>query len=73
MSEKQSLVEVFRGDSFNAEIIRSKLESFGIGAMIRNNSMSAVFSSLTPIVGDYCVLVAEENREEAIRLIEQEQ
>lgn len=72
MNEKRSLVEVFRGDSFNAEIIRSKLESFGIDAMIQNNSMSAVFSSLTPIVGDYCVLVFEDDADEATRLIGQE-
>ena len=45
MNEKQDLVCVFKGQAFEAEVVKSRLESDGIPAMIMNNSMSAIFST----------------------------
>ena len=57
MNEKQDLVCVFKGQPFEAEIVKGRLESEGIPAMIMNNSMSAIFSTYTVMAGPVSVLV----------------
>ena len=57
MNEKQDLVCVFKGQPFEAEIVKGRLESEGIPAMIMNNSMSAIFSTYTFMAGPVSVLV----------------
>lgn len=44
--KKQDLVCVFKGDAFEAEVVKARLESEGILAMIMNHSMSAIFFNL---------------------------
>lgn len=46
MNEKQDLVCVFRGQAFEAEVVRARLEADGIPAMIMNNTMSAIFQPI---------------------------
>lgn len=52
-----NLVCVFKGQTFEAEVVKSRLEDSGIPAMIQNNSLSAIFSSYTYTAGDVSVMV----------------
>lgn len=70
MNEKQDLVTVFKGQPFEAEVIRGRLEAEGIPAMIFNNSMSAIFSTYTAMAGSVSVLVTPQDEIRAKELIE---
>ena len=72
MNEKQELICVFKGQAFEAEIVRSRLESDGIPAMIMNNSMSAIFSTYTAMAGPVSVLVNPQDEERAIELLKEQ-
>ncbi|MBO7110481.1 MAG: DUF2007 domain-containing protein [Bacteroidaceae bacterium] len=72
MNEKQDLVCVFRGQAFEAEVVRGRLESDGIPAMVMNNTMSAIFSTYTAMAGTYCVLVNPEDRDRAEQLLQEQ-
>ena len=69
MNEKQDLVSVFKGQPFEAEVVRGRLESEGIPAMIMNNSMSAIFSTYTITPGPVSVLVNPQDKERALQLL----
>ena len=71
MNEKQDLVCVFKGQPFEAEIVKGRLESDGIEAMIMNNSMSAIFSTYTVIAGPVSVLVNPQDVERARQLLQE--
>lgn len=72
MNEKQDLVCVFKGQAFEAEIVKSRLESDGIPAMIMNNSMSAIFSTYTAMAGPVSVLVNPQDQDRAIELLKEQ-
>ena len=72
MNEKQDVICVFKGQAFEAEIVRSRLESDGIPAMIMNNSMSAIFSTYTAMAGPVSVLVNPQDEERAIELLKEQ-
>jgi len=72
MNEKQDLVCVFKGQPFEAEIVKGRLESEGIPAMIMNNSMSAIFSTYTVMAGPVSVLVNPQDEERAIELLKEQ-
>jgi hypothetical protein len=72
MNEKQDLVCVFKGQPFEAEVVRGRLESEGIPAMIMNNSMSAIFSTYTITAGPVSVLVNPQDKERADQLLNEE-
>ncbi|MBR5706970.1 MAG: DUF2007 domain-containing protein [Bacteroidaceae bacterium] len=72
MNEKQDLVCVFRGQAFEAEVVRARLESDGIPAMVMNNTMSAIFSTYTAMAGTFCVLVNPEDRDRAEQLLQEQ-
>ena len=69
MNEKQDLVSVFKGQPFEAEVVRGRLESEGIPAMIMNNSMRAIFSTYTITAGPVSVLVNPQDKERALQLL----
>ena len=71
MNEKQDLVCIFKGQAFEAEIVRSRLESDGIPAMIMNNSMSAIFSTYTAMAGPVSVLVNPQDLDRAEQLLKE--
>ncbi|MCQ2057088.1 MAG: DUF2007 domain-containing protein [Bacteroidaceae bacterium] len=64
-----SLVCVFKGQAFEAEVVRARLEDSGIDAMVMNNTMSAIFSTYTAMAGSWCVMVNPQNEEEALELL----
>ena len=72
MNEKQDLVCVFKGQAFEAEVVRSRLEADGIPAMIMNNSMSAIFSTYTVMACPVRVLVNPQDRERAEQLLQEQ-
>jgi hypothetical protein len=72
MNEKQDLVCVFKGQPFEAEIVKGRLESEGIPAMIMNNSMSAIFSTYTVMAGPVSVLVNPQDEERAKQLLQEQ-
>ena len=67
--EKDELVCVFKGQAFEAEVVRARLESEGIPAMIMNNSMSAIFSTYTVMSGPIGVMVNPKDETEALRIL----
>ncbi len=72
MNEKQNLVCVFKGQAFEAEVVKSRLEASGIPAMIMNNSMSAIFSTYTVMAGPVSVLVNPEDKDRAEQLLQEQ-
>ena len=54
-----SLVEVFRGSLWEAELIKGLLESAGVSAMLKDETLSAVTSPYLP-TGDVLVMVNKE-------------
>lgn len=72
MNEKQDLVCVFKGQPFEAEVVKGRLESEGIPAMIMNNSMSAIFSTYTVMAGPVSVLVNPQDEERAKQLLQEQ-
>lgn len=71
MNEKQDLVSVFEGQAFEAEVVRARLESDGIPAMVMNNTMSAIFSTYTAMAGSFKVLVNPEDKDRADQLLKE--
>lgn len=69
IEEKKDLVCVFKGEAFEAEVVRARLESEGVPAMIMNNSMSAIFSTYTVMAGPISVMVNPEDETEANRIL----
>ena len=72
MNEKQDLVCVFKGQAFEAEVVRARLESDGIPAMVMNNTMSAIFLIFTAMAGAFSVLVNPQDRERAEQLLQEQ-
>ena len=72
MNEKQDLVCVFKGQPFEAEVVKGRLESEGIPAMIMNNSMSAIFSTYTVMAGPVSVLVNPQDEERDKQLLQEQ-
>lgn len=72
MNKDDSLKCVFKGQAFEAEVVKSRLEDSGIPAMIQNNTLSAVFSTYSYMAGDVSVMVSPEDVETALTLLSEE-
>ena len=59
----ESLIEVFRGNLWEAELIKGLLESAGVKAMVKDETLSAVTSPYSGTGGNVLVLV---NKEEEV-------
>jgi len=68
---KKELVEVYkaRGET-QAEIIRSLLESNDIPSILRSNAAPSAFQFTIDGMGEYKVMVWEEDAEDAKKIIE---
>ena len=62
-SAYDSLVEVFRGNLWEAELVKGLLESAGVQAMIKDETLSAVTSPYINAGGEARVMV---NKEEEV-------
>ena len=72
MNKNDKLVCVFKGQTFEAEVVKCRLEDSGIPAMIQNNSLSAVFSAYTFMAGDVSVMVNPSDESAARALLAEE-
>ena len=69
---KGRMTVISKGQPFEAEIVKGRLESEGIPAMIMNNSMSAIFSTYTVMAGPVSVLVNPQDEERAKQLLQEQ-
>ncbi len=58
-----SLIEVFRGTLWEAELIKGLLESAGVSSMLKDETLSAVTSPYSGMGGQVLVMV---NKEEEV-------
>jgi len=71
---KHKLIEVYRArGEGEAELVRSKLESYGISSIVRSNAAPSVIPFTVDGLGEYKVLVWEESAEEAKNLLKEEE
>lgn len=73
MGNSQDLVCVFKGQAFEAEIVKGRLESECIPAMVMNNSMSAILSSYSVTAGTVSVMVNPEDKEMAMQILSEKE
>jgi len=67
---KRKLVEVYRArGEVEAQIVKSKLESYGIPSIIYSNAAPSVYAFTVDGMGEYKLMVWEELAEEAKQLI----
>ena len=65
-----ALVEVFTGNLWEAELIKGLLESAGVEAMIKDETLSAVTSPYSGMGGTVKVLVNKEEEVYARKVVE---
>lgn len=65
-----SLVEVFKGTLWEAELIKGLLNSAGVEAMIKDETLSAVTSPYSTMGGQVLVMVNKEEEVYARKVVE---
>ena len=71
---KEKLVQVYRArNEGEAQIIKSKLESFGIPSLLKSHSAFSALPFAVDGLGEVKIMVAEENAEEAKAILAEEQ
>ncbi|MBQ5644814.1 MAG: DUF2007 domain-containing protein [Bacteroidaceae bacterium] len=68
---KEKLVTVFAGTVWQAELIKGLLDANGIPCAIMDETIGAVTSSYAGLEGDVLVVVPEDEKAQALRVIEQ--
>lgn len=73
MNEKTygSLVEVFRGSLWEAELVKGLLVSAGVEAMIKDETLSAVTSPYSNVGGRVLVMVNKEEEVYARKVVKE--
>ncbi len=66
-----TLVKVFSGDRWQAELIKGLLESNGIEAMIKDETLALVTSPYSSVGGAVLVMVMDDQRDKALELIKE--
>ncbi|WP_072531890.1 DUF2007-related protein [Bacteroides ilei] len=66
-----SLVEVFKGTLWEAELIKGLLNSAGVEAMIKDETLSAVTSPYSTMGGQVLVMVNKEEEVYARKIVAQ--
>lgn len=66
-----SLVEVFKGTLWEAELIKGLLNSAGVEAMIKDETLSAVTSPYSTMGGQVLVMVNKEEEVYARKVVAQ--
>ena len=68
---KEKLVTVFAGTAWQAELIKGMLDANDIPCAIMDETIGAVTSSYAGLEGDVLVVVPEDEKAQALRVIEQ--
>ncbi len=66
-----TLVKVFSGDRWQAELIKGLLEANGIQAMIKDETLALVTSPYSSVGGAVLVMVMDNQRDKALELIKE--
>ena len=67
---KKKLVEVYRArGEAEAQIVKSKLESYGIPSILQSNAAPSVYAFTVDGMGEYKIMVWEELADEARELV----
>lgn len=69
MAGERKLTAVYVGRHLEAEIVKSRLESFGIPAILKYESAGLVYGVTVDGLGQTAVLVPEDLAEDATRII----
>lgn len=65
----EALVEVFKGNLWEAELVKGLLESEGVQAMIKDETLSAVTSPYSGMGGAVLVMVNKEEEVYARKIV----
>lgn len=68
---EEKLVQVFAGNVWQAQLVKGLLDTNGIPCAINDETVGAVISQYAPNIGDVYVVVTEENREKALKVIKE--
>ncbi|MBQ2809029.1 MAG: DUF2007 domain-containing protein [Bacteroidaceae bacterium] len=68
---EERLVQVFAGNVWQAQLVKGLLDANGIQCAINDETVGAVISQYAPNIGDVYVVVTEENREKALKVIKE--
>ncbi len=68
---EEKLVQVFAGNVWQAQLVKGLLDANGIPCAINDETVGAVISQYAPNIGDVYVVVTEENREKALKVIKE--
>lgn len=66
-----SLVEVYRGDLWEAELVKGLLEANGVQAMLKNETLSVLTSPYFNMGGGVVVLVNKEEQVYAEKVVKE--
>ena len=70
-SNRDKLVHIFAGTRWQAEVVRGLLEANDIPCAVIDETIGAVTSPYSPIIGDVVVAVNDKDSKRAIDLIEE--
>lgn len=68
---EERLVQVFAGNVWQAQLVKGLLDTNGIPCAINDETVGAVISQYAPNIGDVYVVVTEENKEKALKVIKE--
>ena len=68
-----SLIEVYRGSLWEAELVKGLLESAGVSAMLKDESLGVITSPYNEVGGQILVMVNKEEGVYARKVVERRQ
>lgn len=68
---EEKLVQVFAGNVWQAQLVKGLIDANGIPCAINDETVGAVISQYAPNIGDVYVVVTEENKEKALKVIKE--
>ena len=68
-----SLIEVYRGSLWEAELVKGLLESAGVSAMLKDESLGVITSPYNEVGGQTLVMVNKEEEVYARKVVERRQ
>ncbi|MBO7290611.1 MAG: DUF2007 domain-containing protein [Bacteroidaceae bacterium] len=70
-ANEEKLVQVFAGNVWQAQLVKGLLDANAVPCMIKDETVGAVISQYAPNIGDVCVIVAEKDEAQALKVIEE--
>ncbi len=68
---EERLVQVFAGNVWQAQLVKGLLDTNGIPCAINDETVGAVISQYAPNIGDVYVVVTEDNKAKALKVIKE--